>query len=84
VGNLGVRQGVPLIGGGTVRLPRLVGEGRARDIILTGRKVNAQECYRIASASGWRPTAKRAAPPRTWHRSWRACRKSARAPTAGP
>jgi enoyl-CoA hydratase len=47
VGNLGVRQGVPLIDGGTVRLPRLVGEGRARDIILTGRKVNAQECYRI-------------------------------------
>jgi enoyl-CoA hydratase len=41
------RWGVPLIDGGTVRLPRLVGEGRARDIILTGRKVTADECHRI-------------------------------------
>jgi enoyl-CoA hydratase len=41
------RWGVPLIDGGTVRLPRLVGEGRARDIILTGRKVMAEECYGI-------------------------------------
>jgi enoyl-CoA hydratase len=41
------RWGVPLIDGGTVRLPRLVGEGRARDIILTGRKVTAEECCRI-------------------------------------
>jgi enoyl-CoA hydratase len=41
------RWGVPLIDGGTVRLPRLVGEGRARDIILTGRKVTAQECHHI-------------------------------------
>src|SRR4029077_5553418 len=31
--------GVPLIDGGTVRLPRIVGRGRALDIILTGRKV---------------------------------------------
>src|SRR3954452_12597486 len=41
------RWGAPLIDGGTLRLPRLVGEGRARDIILTGRKVTADECYRI-------------------------------------
>ena len=41
------RWGVPLIDGGTVRLPRLVGEGRARDIVLTGRKVTAQECFNI-------------------------------------
>jgi enoyl-CoA hydratase len=41
------RWGVPLIDGGTVRLPRLVGRGRALDIILTGRKVPAQECFRI-------------------------------------
>jgi enoyl-CoA hydratase len=41
------RWGVPLIDGGTVRLPRLVGRGRALDIILTGRKVPAEECYRI-------------------------------------
>lgn len=41
------RWGVPLIDGGTVRLPRLVGEGRALEIILTGRKVPAQECINI-------------------------------------
>jgi enoyl-CoA hydratase len=43
------RWGVPLIDGGTVRLPRLVGVGRALDIILTGRKVPAAECLRIGA-----------------------------------
>ncbi len=37
------RFGVPLVDGGTVRLPRLVGEGRALDLILTGRGVGAEE-----------------------------------------
>jgi len=41
------RWGVPLIDGGTVRLPRIVGTGRAMEIILTGRKVPAEECHRI-------------------------------------
>jgi enoyl-CoA hydratase len=41
------RWGVPLIDGGTVRLPRIVGRGRALEIILTGRKVPAQECLTI-------------------------------------
>src|SRR3954453_4107818 len=41
------RWGVPLIDGGTVRLPRIVGRGTALDIILTGRKVSAEECLHI-------------------------------------
>ena len=41
------RWGVPLIDGGTVRLPRLVGQGKAMDLILTGRQVMADECERI-------------------------------------
>jgi enoyl-CoA hydratase len=41
------RWGVPLIDGGTVRLPRIVGQGRALDLILTGREVDAEEALRI-------------------------------------
>ncbi|MHB2265715.1 crotonase/enoyl-CoA hydratase family protein [Aliihoeflea sp. PC F10.4] len=45
------RWGVPLIDGGTVRLPRIVGHGRAMDLILTGRHVDAQECLSIGLAT---------------------------------
>ena len=50
------RWGVPLIDGGTVRLPRLVGVGKALDIILTGRKVTAQEAYAIGMCERVVPT----------------------------
>ncbi|WP_237233897.1 crotonase/enoyl-CoA hydratase family protein [Sphingopyxis granuli] len=45
------RWGVPLIDGGTVRLPRVVGQGRALDMILTGRPVAADEALAMGLAS---------------------------------
>jgi len=44
------RWGVPLIDGGTVRLPLVVGQGRANDLILTGRAVDADEALRMGLA----------------------------------
>ncbi|MFE6668220.1 crotonase/enoyl-CoA hydratase family protein [Streptomyces sp. NPDC057697] len=45
------RWGVPLVDGGTVRLPRLIGESRAMDMILTGRPVPAAEAYAMGLAN---------------------------------
>ncbi|MFC3614185.1 crotonase/enoyl-CoA hydratase family protein [Lutimaribacter marinistellae] len=44
------RWGITLMDGGAVRLPRLVGQGKALEIAMTGRKVEAEECYRIGLA----------------------------------
>ncbi len=45
------RWGVPLIDGGTVRLPQILGQSRANDLILTGRPLEAAEAYQIGFAN---------------------------------
>ena len=45
------RWGMPLIDGGTVRLPRLIGQSRALDMILTGRPVGAAEALSFGLAN---------------------------------
>lgn len=45
------RWGVPLIDGGTVRLPRLIGQSHALDMILTGRSVSAEDAERMGLAN---------------------------------
>ncbi|RJO77163.1 crotonase/enoyl-CoA hydratase family protein [Nocardia panacis] len=50
------RWGVPLIDGGTVRLPRIIGAGRAMDMVLTGRPVGAPEALQMGLVSRVVPT----------------------------
>ena len=54
------RWGVPLIDGGTVRLPRIVGMGRALDLILTGRPVAADEALGMGLVNRVTPARRRA------------------------
>jgi enoyl-CoA hydratase/carnithine racemase len=52
------RWGVPLLDGGTQRLPRVVGMGRALELILTGRPVEAEEAHRIGLVNEVAPAGK--------------------------
>jgi enoyl-CoA hydratase len=52
------RWGVPLIDGGTQRLPRIVGQGRALDLILTGRMIDAEEALGMGLLTEVVPTGK--------------------------
>jgi enoyl-CoA hydratase len=45
------RFGIPLVDGGTVRLPRLIGQSRALDLVLTGREVGAEEALHMGLAN---------------------------------
>ncbi|HWT12623.1 MAG TPA: crotonase/enoyl-CoA hydratase family protein [Allosphingosinicella sp.] len=65
------RWGVPLVDGGTVRLPRIVGQGRALDMILTGRPVAAEEALSFGLANRLVPAgAARAEAERLREQAW--------------
>ena len=68
------RWGVPLVDGGTQRLPRVVGMGRALEMILTGRPVEAEEAERIGLVN------ELIEPGEHLERALRACRADRRVP----
>ncbi|KAK0078538.1 hypothetical protein PV326_009290 [Microctonus aethiopoides] len=51
MGFLNRRLGIPIMCGGTVRLPAMVGHSRAMDMILTGREINAEEAFKWGIAN---------------------------------
>ena len=76
------RWGVPLIDGGTVRLPRLIGHSRALDMILTGREVGAREAYDWGLANRLVPEGQALAEAGRWPGSSPNSRRRACAPIA--
>jgi enoyl-CoA hydratase len=60
------RWGVPLVDGGTVRLPRLIGAGRAMELVLTGRPVSATEAFEIGLVNRVVPVGDERAAARAW------------------
>ena len=76
------RWGVPLIDGGTQRLPRAIGMARALDLILTGRTIAAAEALEIGLLTALSPTT-RSRPRSRWRRRSPRSRRTPSAATAG-
>ena len=62
------RWGVPLIDGGTVRLARIVGQGRAMDLVVTGRGIDAREAERFGLVNRVAPAGEALAVAQQWAR----------------
>jgi len=62
------RWGVPLIDGGTIRLARIIGQGRALDLVITGRGVDADEALAIGLANRKAPAGQALATAQAWAR----------------